>query len=345
MSAAPQKKVDRDTLLEHLKTMADDVGDIHVSPTVLGQEFEVSTASITHHLRVLSDEGKIVDTGRTGPHKKKIYRLSSSLMRESKVPQSKLIYPTINDESFMQKIKDSVKHLNIPKSIISSESQIKTNEHIDENTINQENYKNIEQDAPGEEEIISKNDFSISEISSNNKAEDSSDNHDEDDSFNRSIIEREKSLDDQIREFQAKSRSSSAQIMLEKDDREILSVAVESLNQIQMFFKDLTDQLSTIEEKKFIQALIEERNQNLQQIAELQNQISTMNDTINEMSSKKNKNGDIEQKAKNIYQSLLFIVDNFVDQPAHTMFLQKTEFRKDIGERVKELFLLAVRKE
>lgn len=71
MSAAPQKKVDRDTLLEHLKTMADDVGDIHVSPTVLGQEFEVSTASITHHLRVLSDEGKIVDTGRTGPHKKK----------------------------------------------------------------------------------------------------------------------------------------------------------------------------------------------------------------------------------------------------------------------------------
>lgn len=329
MSAAPQRKVDRDELLEYLKKQMDDVGNIAVSPAGLAKQFDVATATMTHHLGVLTNEGKLVLTDMTGPHKKKIYRLGAAALPK----QPKLINPLENQELLAQ-LMNNIRGI-LP-------GQQPTEPAVDESIQTEE--KKEEQLAVVDESPVDDPE-EVSDHEEETTQEEPSEESTElpDDEFGQAIAEREKSLDDQIREYQARRKSSAAETILTKDDREILSIASESLNQFQIFFKDLTDQLSTIEDKKFIQSLLDERNRNLDEIQNLQRQITTLNQTVNQLSDQKGKDKDTEQRAKDIYQALLYILDTFVEQPAHAMYLNRMDFRKDVSDKIKELFILAMR--
>jgi|GEM_PF-3038892 len=330
MSAAPQRKVDRDELFEYIKTHMDEVGNIAISPSALAKEFNVATATMTHHLGVLTNQGKLVLTDMVGPQKKKVYRLGAAGLPK----QAKLINPEENQDLIAQLRQNLRNYLPSGTGQSAQNNEIKKEPDVVEEppAPQPEQEKDHtadtqQQEAPQQEEV----------------QEQSSSSPLDDKEFQQAIIEREKSLDDEIRDYEARRKSSSAETILTKDDREILSIASESLLQFQIFFKDLTDQLSTVEDKRFIQSLLDERNRNLEEIQNLQSQVTTLSQAVNQITDQKGKDKESEQRAKDIYQALLYTIDTFVEQPAHAMYLNRTEFRKDIGDKIKELFLLSMR--
>lgn len=325
MSAAPQRKVDRDELFEYIKTHMDEVGNIAISPSALAKEFDVATATMTHHLGVLTNQGKLVLTDMVGPQKKKVYRLGAAGLPK----QAKLLNPEENQDLIAQ-LRQNLRNY-LPSGTAQNNEIKKEPDVVDEEPPVPQPEQETDHTAEDQQQE------EVQEKSSS----DSSPLHDKE--FQRAIIEREKSLDDEIRDYEARRKSSSAETILTKDDREILSIASESLLQFQIFFKDLTDQLSTVEDKKFIQSLLDERNRNLEEIQNLQSQVTTLSQTVNQITDQKGKDKESEQRAKDIYQALLYTIDTFVEQPAHAMYLNRTEFRKDIGDKIKELFLLSMR--
>src|SRR5690606_1467262 len=96
-----------------------------------------------------------------------------------------------------------------------------------------------------------------------------------------------------------------------------------------IYMKDLMDQLSTVTDKKLILGLVEERNQLMEKNRKLEDEIKGHVALIASMQKKqvKDESRIQESRGKMMYQLIVNSVDSFVDQPNHTMALQRKEFR------------------
>lgn len=146
---------------------------------------------------------------------------------------------------------------------------------------------------------------------------------------------KELTLDDQIEMFLSQSEDiQTAEKLLAKEDREILSVVNESIQQQIIYLKDLADQLSTVQNKELIQKLIDERNQNQEKLQALQKENQKLKQQLQENQGKY----DIQPERIRMMQQLIMnTIDNYLDQPNHSLALGRREFRNKITKEVSDL--------
>lgn len=142
-------------------------------------------------------------------------------------------------------------------------------------------------------------------------------------------------LNEHINEYLEKVNGTiSSESVLVKNDKEILSVTVETLQQTMVFIKDILDQLSTTKTKELIFRLIEERNDNLETIKKLEEQVLSLKEQIENMP----KESPVDpQRIRFMQQILLSTVDSFVNQSNVSMTMNRKEFKEQAIKEIKDL--------
>jgi DNA-binding transcriptional ArsR family regulator len=337
-----EHKVDREQVLKRVAELIRESGNLEaeVSAADLAKEFGVQPATMDYHLKRLLDEGELVLSNKRGRYNRKIYRLPATSsfdpLPETDQETTEVITPLDDKDILAKLIKakeealgiDIQKKLTIPiQELPIAPEDDDTSEYapgtgIDYFTPEGKAFNPDVQKLMDEQQSIH---FKTDVLSPKQHE------------FLKGLEERQKSLDEQIRDFQMRNSVTSAEVMLKKDDKEILSVAIESISQFATFLKDLTEQLSTIEDKRFIQALIEDRNENLRKIEELEKENAELQKQV-QKSSPKESQDERERRAQLMVQRILHTVDTFVELPSHSMVLSKNDFRKNITKEVMDLY-------
>lgn len=142
-------------------------------------------------------------------------------------------------------------------------------------------------------------------------------------------------LNDHIQQYLAKVNSTiSSDEILVKEDKEILSVTVETLQQTMFFIKDVLDQLSTTKTKDLVLRLIEDRDQSLEKIESLERQVHDLKEELN---NKKPESALDPQRVRFMQQMLLSTIDNFVNQNNVSITLKRQEFKEQSFKELKDL--------
>ncbi len=163
--------------------------------------------------------------------------------------------------------------------------------------------------------------------------------------FYEEFEQREQTLDDQIKDFQSRVQASSAELILEREDREILSVATDSITQFGIFLRDILDQLSTVHDKRLIQGLIDDRNDRMNEIESLKQQNLILTTQLKETKDSLGVRHDIENRGRAHIQQIIYMMDKFFEQPAQTIYLDRAKFKKELSSEMMMLFRILMGQE
>lgn len=142
-------------------------------------------------------------------------------------------------------------------------------------------------------------------------------------------------LDEHIRVYLNKVNGTiSSNEVLVKEDKEILSVTTETLQQTMVFIKDIMDQLTTVKSKDLINRLVEERNQHLEEIRKLREDKVELQELLQ---SKQNATVIDPQRVRFMQQILMATIDNYVSQANVSLTMNRTEFRDQAFKEIKDL--------
>lgn len=145
----------------------------------------------------------------------------------------------------------------------------------------------------------------------------------------------ELTLDEKIKNFlQQANQVHDATELLRHEDREILSVMNETITQTTVYLKDLSDQLSTVQNKELIQALIDERNRTQKQLEKLENELDDARKITNQTIEKYEVDPN---RVRFMHQLIISTVDHYMNMPNHAMALGRNEFRDKITKEVSDL--------
>lgn len=122
-------------------------------------------------------------------------------------------------------------------------------------------------------------------------------------------------LDYEIMNFIHSAKSIySSDILLSENDRNIISVLNETLQQNMMYFKSLTDALNISQNVKLVQALIDERNKLIQEKEELQQTLKFLQDEKKErIANEINPNRLRELQQNLISRTMIYLNSSNVD--------------------------------
>ena len=150
------------------------------------------------------------------------------------------------------------------------------------------------------------------------------------------IVEtKELSLDDRIKAFLKEAELvHDAEALLKHEDKEILSVMNETIQQTSVYLKDLSEQLSTIQNKQLIQHLIDDRNRMQGQMEHLENELKDARIQINKTIEKYEVD---PTRVRFMHQMIIATVDDYMNMPNHALALGRPEFRKKITKEVSDL--------
>lgn len=152
---------------------------------------------------------------------------------------------------------------------------------------------------------------------------------------------KELTLEDEIQNFlNASSQVNDANTLLKHEDREILSVMNETIQQTTVYLKDLSEQLSTIQNKQLIQHLIDDRNRTQEQMKRLEKEVEEAYAQANQTKEKYEIEPD---RVRFMHQMIVATVDNFVNQQNHSMALNRLNFRNQISKEVSDLVKYVLR--
>ncbi|MGV7000274.1 hypothetical protein ACWA2C_16435 [Priestia megaterium] len=129
---------------------------------------------------------------------------------------------------------------------------------------------------------------------------------------------------------------------MKHEDREILSVMNETIQQTTVYLKDLSEQLSTIQNKQLIQHLIDDRNRTQEQMKRLEKEVEEAHALANQTKEKYEIEPD---RVRFMHQMIVATVDNFVNQQNHSMALNRLNFRNQISKEVSDLVKYVLRLE
>jgi biotin operon repressor len=346
---AQVKEDTRDKILQHVTDMLNEyeTAEGPVSATKIAKSFKIASPTVQYHMDHLVNEGKLVDTGHKSG-KQRIYRL----------PMLKKVFSLDDNAGFMQKLMDVknralASHIqpahphehsqNLDNSSVMSREIHDQLEGVD--TGNAKTKADLEitpeiEDLKVEEpieqlDLNKEHEEEINEISSLDEAKP------EEDPMLHILEDRENSLEEQIDDFLGRAKSiPSAENILQQNDREILAVVNETIHQNILYLQDLTQQLSTVQDKRFVQTLIDDRNSNLQTIEEMKQQIQSMRDQILllQAENKKHQEAINLDRVKFMYGRIVHTVDSFVDLPNQSMALKKNEFRKQHTKELNDFY-------
>jgi DNA-binding Lrp family transcriptional regulator len=298
---------------EHMRVPHSDKYDIKT--TKLGKMLGIKPSSATYRVKRLIDLGYLVPTGTRGSYNKELFRISSSWDKKIQKQSQELNTKELENKSQKQ----------IEESKTENKKSTKTNKSADHSSkstvIYPDQYTSIKDLIKKEmEEQISSQPIDIKP---------------EKEKSIQPLVSKPLTLDDRIQQYLATmKRVPKADDLIQHNDKEVLSVMNQSLQEILVYIKDLAQQLSTSENRKLIQNLIEERNKNLNTIQDLQAQV----DSLKEENLKIRQKYQLDPKRiRQMQQLIISIVDNYVSLSNVQLTMDRDKFRKMMFEQVGHL--------
>ena len=108
----------------------------------------------------------------------------------------------------------------------------------------------------------------------------------------------------------------------------------ETINQTTVYLKDLSEQLSTLQNKQLIQALIDERNRTQKQMERLEKEVEDARKVADQTIEKYEVDPN---RVRFMHQLIISTVDTFINQPNHAMALGRNDFRNKVSKEVSDL--------
>ncbi len=321
MSAVPHRKVNRDQVLEEVKKLikSSPNGEVEISSSELADKFNVQAPTMDYHLKKLVQEGLLKLLPKRGRYNRKIYRL-----------------PTANSD------------IEIHQPHLSAESAEKFKNFLEEHLRKtKEASANVKQEEEKEEEIKEETEVK-EEIKEEIKEELPQDVEKEDtvtasksDSKEKTLPEvKPLTLDEQIQSFlNSAEQVHDAEELLQHEDREILSVMNETINQTVVYLKDLSEQLSTVQNKQLIQHLIDDRNRMQKQMEYLEKEVE---EARKQAEQTVEKNEIDPSRIRFMQQIIISTLDTYLNQTNPGLALGRKDFRNKISKEISDLVRYAL---
>jgi len=292
-----------------------------VSASELADMFNVQAPTMDYHLNKLVQSGRLILLDKRGKYNKKIYKLPS----EHKDEDIEAVYDQ-NDLSYFQNILND----KIKKSNLSSKSSIETEDNVDQHPKEEKSVPEESKELDPIDEVVETEIETPSFEPKLMETKATVESKKEETSFD------DLSLDSRIEYFLNQSANApTADRLLKEEDREILSVMNESIHQNIVYLKDLSEQLSTVENKQLIQELIDERNEYLKEKSAIQDELQILRAQVQE----KTGNFDLDpERIRLIQQNMFNVLDMYLDQPNHTLALSRRDFRSAMTKQINEAF-------
>lgn len=317
---AVKRKIDRDEIYQRIVQMIKDSGQnkAEVSSSELADEFGVQPPTMDYHLKKLIDDGKLITSKKRGRYNRRIFMLPEK---------------TEIKKIFKKDDKDELK-IFLQKKLKEKEVQDKIEEtkEIQEVDTVQEEVNTVQKPKDMVQDPVQKLD-SFKKVSVlEKKAQPVLDDFETKDQEEV----KELTLDEKIERFLEESNKvPTAEHLLTTKDRELLSVMNETIHQSIVYLKDLSEQLTTVQNKELIQQLIDERNSYLKEFDRLKEENESLKKQLQEASGK----FDLDPgRLRLMQQNMINILDMYLDQPNHTLALSRREFRSAMTKQINDLF-------
>jgi DNA-binding transcriptional ArsR family regulator/Txe/YoeB family toxin of Txe-Axe toxin-antitoxin module len=338
MSTAP-KKIDREDVYQYIVSLIKNsrTGEVEISTSQLAQHFGIKGPSMDYHLKNLVENGSLIVSEKRGSYNRKIYKLPG--MRTPEIVSS------LKEDNLLEKLKEvKNKALGATKSSLTDAAKTKQAHFrvVTPLTPRPDPEPEVETQFQQEQELQKD---TKKELNPNPQSEATAKSEPDLDPEKMKLVEelkkREKTLEEKINDFLERTKAvPQPQEILTKTDREILAVMNETIHQNILYLKDLEQQLSTVETKTLVQQLIDDRNQNLQKIEKLEQELKEAYRRLSEASQVQQRqasNAPDPQRIRMMHQVIAATVDQFVDLPNHAMALAKGEFRKNLNKEITNL--------
>ncbi|PGV23001.1 transcriptional regulator [Bacillus cereus] len=359
MARPLQNKVNRDDVY---KEVAKEIelspnGEAEISSSNLADKFGVQGPTMDYHLSVLVKNGALILSDKRGKYNKKIFKLPSDTnVIESKNDTKADVHIPFQSEESKEKFNNFIEQYKKTKS---EKNEVAESKEEQKNPV-QEN-KTIEQQ---EDELIANNpgeyltsvftpvqteeveepkkvkepeevkEIEVSEVKESTPAHTV-------DAANFEI--KELTLDQKIEKFLDKTNQiHNAEELLSHQDKEILSVMNETIQQNMVYLKDLSEQLTTVNNKQLIQHLIDDRNRLNSEVEKLQKEL----EEARKQSQQTVEKYEIDPNRVRFMQQMIFdTLDNYVNQQNHALALGRIPFRNKISKEVNDLVKYTLRLE
>lgn len=325
---APAKKVMKEDVYEYIKSLVKQskVNEIQLSASQISKHFNISIPTAHYHITNLVNDGLLIPLSKRGKHNTKYYQVKE--VSDSKSSSVKLF--NLNEiEEFKKELEKTLKQTTKDlSSHITDKTDMTPSDHQEEkNQKEKEEKKEQPLSTPEAEE--SKEPVSVT--------------HEEIPDFPKLpsvteplLEEKPLTLDERIERFLKESENvASAEQLLTREDREVLAVMNETIQQNIVYLKDLSQQLSTIQNKKLIQELIDERNRLLEQIDRLNEQNELLQKQLKDTQEKHQLD---PQRLRIMQQNIIHFVDTWLDQPNHALALGRRQFRETLVKHINDIF-------
>jgi DNA-binding transcriptional ArsR family regulator len=312
MMVVSYRKIDRNQVYREIVKMIEQSpnGEVEISSSELADKFGVQATTMDYHLNRLVEEGYITISPRRGRYRRKVYRLPENVKEKPEKPKVELHAPFTPEsaEKFKKFLEEHVK-----KSKIKKQEPEKQEEDVQEKLELDEKPKEV----PSIQETAVN--AGLSQVKTKPAP----------------IQTKELTLDERIERFlQQANQVHDAHELLKHEDKEILSVMNETIHQTIVYLKDLSEQLSTVQNKELILHLIEDRNRMQQKIERLEKELdetrAQVDQTIKQYKIDPN-------RVRFMHQLIIDTVDDYVNRPNHALALGRAEFREKISKEVSDL--------
>lgn len=329
----PHNTVDKKDIVLHIMEAIkkDPNHEFEVSSTDLAREYGVKGPTIDYHISRLIKEGVFEVSPKEGRYKRKIFiepkggypkRVLNQL--GIKQEKKKIEKPLINDmDKFREIVTSKIKDIPVDNEPIATSTDT-----VNASTISSDNAYIVEPKPNREENVqVAPKDAETPKVKEKSIKV-------EEETVSR-FIPPELTLSDQINLFIEKSKSiESADMLISKPDKEILSVMTESIQQNLVYMKDLSNQLELMENLSILHQLIDERNKMIKEME----QIRTEHTELLKKMSADSKEVTIDPvRVRSMHQIIINTLDNYVELPNHALALQRKEFREQMTKEIADL--------
>lgn len=353
MTALQKRKIDRSQVLKEVSRLIQESnnGEIEISSSDLSDRFGVQAPTMDYHLNKLVEDGSLSISPKRGRYNRKIYRLPSGTKTETvqEEHQTQVHIPFSSPES-EEKYNDFINRYAQRKQTKKSD---KEENHTQGELLEPETTKEDAKPAPNKKAVSS----ASLEWKEEKITPDQSGPEDIEQDYERTknkyqpvqtgklraYMDQELTLDEEVQRFlEETNRVHDAEALLKHEDREILSVMNETINQTTVYLKDLSEQLSTVANKQLIQHLIDDRNRMQAKMERLEKDAEEARKQVNQTKEQY----EIEpERIRFMQQLIISTVDDYVNQTNQSLALGRREFRNKVSKEVKDLVSYVLRLE
>ncbi|TWJ96551.1 hypothetical protein CHCC20442_1511 [Bacillus licheniformis] len=146
---------------------------------------------------------------------------------------------------------------------------------------------------------------------------------------------KELTLDEKIEQFlKTSNQLPDAHMLLEHEDKEILAVMNETIQQNILYLQDLSQQLSTVQNKDLILALIDDKTRLEEKVKRLEEEVEIARNQAKQVEDQY----EIDPKRVRFMQQVaISTLDDYLNQPNQSLALGRKDFRNKMTKEINDL--------